>query len=222
MKLHEYQAKRQMEKFNLPVLKGAVITDLRSTVDVVTSVGRALGSSRPKSTRGAGGKAGGVLVVRDVKGAEPFVAGILGKPLVTAQTGPEGLRVRTILVEPAVTVERELYAAVVMNRTTGKPVLIVSAEGGVDIETVAAASPEKIVRVHVDPTRGLQASRPGRGVRHGTGRRPFGRIRAVFSKPCSPVPVDRRQFGGSESLGRPCGEEGGTVVGPGRQNDGGR
>jgi succinyl-CoA synthetase beta subunit len=157
MKLHEYQAKRQMEKFNLPVLKGAVITDLRSTVDVVTSVGAGPWVLKAQVHAGGRGKAGGVLVVRDVKGAEPFVAGILGKPLVTAQTGPEGLRVRTILVEPAVTVERELYAAVVMNRTTGKPVLIVSAEGGVDIETVAAASPEKIVRVHVDPTRGLEA-----------------------------------------------------------------
>lgn len=157
MKLHEYQAKRQMEKFNCPVLKGAVVTDVQSVAEVLKSVGEGPWVLKAQVHAGGRGKAGGVRVVRDVREAETFVSGIIGKTLVTAQTGPEGLPVRTVLVEPAVTVERELYAAVLMNRKTGKPVLIVSAEGGVDIETLAATAPEKIVRVDVDPNRGLES-----------------------------------------------------------------
>jgi succinyl-CoA synthetase beta subunit len=157
MKLHEYQAKRQMEAFKLPVLKRAVVTDLGAVVEALKVVGDGPWVLKAQVHAGGRGKAGGVRVVKEVGEAEAFVKGLLGKPLVTAQTGPEGLLVRTILVEPAVTVERELYAAVLMNRKTGKPVLIVSAEGGVDIETLAATSPEKIVRVDVDPIRGLEA-----------------------------------------------------------------
>ncbi|MBL8023551.1 MAG: ADP-forming succinate--CoA ligase subunit beta [Elusimicrobia bacterium] len=157
MKLHEYQAKRQMEIFKLPVLKGAVVTEGGAVPEALKAVGDGPWVLKAQVHAGGRGKAGGVRVVKDLGEAESFVKGVLGKPLVTAQTGPEGLLVRTVLVEPAVTVERELYAAVLMNRKTGKPVLIVSAEGGVDIETLAWTSPDKIVRVDVDPIRGLEA-----------------------------------------------------------------
>jgi succinyl-CoA synthetase beta subunit len=169
MKLHEYQAKRRMEMFGLPVLKGSVIS---SVSEVSTALQKVVeGPPRGEGPlRGGGpwilkaqvhtggrGKAGGVRVVNDVGEAEAFVQGLLGKKLVTHQTGTEGLVVRTILVEPAVQVERELYAAVLINRKTGQPVLLVSAEGGMDIETLAATAPEKILRIEIDPLRGLES-----------------------------------------------------------------
>lgn len=157
MKLHEYQAKRQMESFGLPVLRGAVISSAAEVASALRNVGEGPWVMKAQVHSGGRGKAGGVRVIRDIPEAETFAQGLLGKTLVTHQTGPEGLLVRSLLLEPAVTVERELYAAVLVNRQTGKPVLIVSAEGGMDIETVAAASPEKLVRVEVDPLRGLEA-----------------------------------------------------------------
>jgi succinyl-CoA synthetase beta subunit len=81
----------------------------------------------------------------------------LGKTLVTHQTGPQGLEVRKILAEPAVRAVRELYVAVLVNRRTGRPVLIASGEGGMDIEELAVTAPDKIVRVDIDPLRGLEA-----------------------------------------------------------------
>ena len=157
MKLHEYQAKRRMDAFGLPVLKGAVISSVADVAAALKRVGDGPWVLKAQVHTGGRGKAGGVRLVKDVGEAEIFVQGLLGKKLVTHQTGPEGLVVRTILVEPAVKVDRELYAAVLINRKTGKPVLMVSAEGGMDIETLAATAPEKIIRVEVDPLRGLEA-----------------------------------------------------------------
>ena len=157
MKLHEFQAKRRMESFGLPVLKGAVIDSVQSVAGALAPLGPGPWVLKAQIHAGGRGKAGGVRVVRTVAEGESFVAGLLGRPLVTHQTGPEGLMVRSLIAEPAVTVKRELYAAVAMNRKTGRPTLIVSGEGGVDIETLAATSPEKIIRVDVDPWRGLEA-----------------------------------------------------------------
>jgi succinyl-CoA synthetase beta subunit len=157
MKLHEFQAKRRMESFGLPVLKGAVIDSVQSVAGALAPLGPGPWVLKAQIHAGGRGKAGGVRVVRTVAEGESFVAGLLGRPLVTHQTGPEGLMVRSLIAEPAVTVKRELYAAVAMNRKTGRPTLIVSGEGGVDIETLAATSPEKIIHVDVDPWRGLDA-----------------------------------------------------------------
>ncbi len=157
MKLHEFQAKRRMESFGLPVLKGAVIDSVQSVAGALAPLGPGPWVLKAQIHAGGRGKAGGVRVVRTVAEGESFVAGLLGRPLVTHQTGSEGLMVRSLIAEPAVTVKRELYAAVAMNRKTGRPTLIVSGEGGVDIETLAATSPEKIIRVEVDPWRGLDA-----------------------------------------------------------------
>jgi succinyl-CoA synthetase beta subunit len=157
MKLHEYQAKRQMAAFGLPVLTGAVVSAVSEVSSALKSVGGGPWVLKAQVHTGGRGKAGGVRLVRDVSEAETFVRGLLGKKLVTHQTGPEGLVVRSILVEPAVTVDRELYAAVLINRKTGHPVLMVSAEGGMDIETLAATAPEKIIRVEIDAHRGLES-----------------------------------------------------------------
>ncbi|MBP9698442.1 MAG: ADP-forming succinate--CoA ligase subunit beta [Elusimicrobia bacterium] len=157
MKLHEFQAKRRMESFGLPVLKGAVIDSVQSVAGALAPLGPGPWVLKAQIHAGGRGKAGGVRVVRTVDEAKSFVSGLLDRPLVTHQTGPEGLMVRSLIAEPAVTVKRELYAAVAINRKTGRPTLIVSGEGGVDIETLAATSPEKIIRVEVDPWRGLDA-----------------------------------------------------------------
>lgn len=157
MKLHEYQAKRQMEAFGLPVLKGAVVTAVSEIASAIQRVGGTPVVLKAQIHSGGRGKAGGVRVVNNLSEAEGFVSGLLGKTLVTPQTGPAGLLVRSILVEPAVKVDRELYAAVLINRKTGHPVLMVSAEGGMDIETLAATAPEKIIRVEIDPHRGLES-----------------------------------------------------------------
>ncbi len=157
MKLHEYQAKRLMGACGLPVLKGAVVTSVSEVASAIESVGGTPVVLKAQIHSGGRGKAGGVRVVQNRSEAEAFAGGLLGKTLVTHQTGPAGLLVRSILVEPAVTVDRELYAAVLINRQSGKPVLVVAAEGGVDIETLATTAPEKIIRVEVNPLRGLES-----------------------------------------------------------------
>ncbi len=139
------------------MLKGAVISSVAEVSSSLMKTGEGPWVLKAQVHTGGRGKAGGVKLVKDVAEAESFVQNLLGKKLVTHQTGPEGLVVRTILVEPAVKVERELYAAVLINRKTGHPVLMVSAEGGMDIETLAATAPEKIIRVEVDPLRGLES-----------------------------------------------------------------
>jgi succinyl-CoA synthetase beta subunit len=157
MKLHEYQAKEQLEKFGLPVLPRAVVDKPSQAVPALKKLGRGPWVVKAQVHTGGRGKAGGVRVVRNAKEAAQAARDMLGMTLVTHQTGPRGLRVRRVMIEPAVKVRRELYAAATLNRRAGRPALMLSAEGGVDIEAVAAATPEKIIRVDADPARGLEA-----------------------------------------------------------------
>jgi succinyl-CoA synthetase beta subunit len=133
-----------------------VISKPAEVASALKKVGRGPWVVKAQVHTGGRGKAGGVRLVKTAAQAKEFAQGLLGKTLVTHQTGPQGLVVRRLLVEPAVSVERELYAAVLMNRKTEKPVLIVSTEGGMDIEEVAARAPEKILRLDIDPERGLE------------------------------------------------------------------
>jgi len=157
MKLHEHQAKRLMAGYGLPVLSGQVLESAERIGAALKKVGNGPWVLKAQVHTGGRGKAGGVKVVADDKEARAFVKGLIGKSLVTHQTGPQGLEVRKILAEPAVRAERELYVAVLVNRRTGRPVLIASGEGGMDIEELAVTSPEKIIRVDIDPLRGLEA-----------------------------------------------------------------
>jgi succinyl-CoA synthetase beta subunit len=156
MKLHEYQAKRRLAAFGLPVLAGEVVEKPAQTAAALKKVGRGPWVLKAQVHTGGRGKAGGVRVARSPKEVAQHAREMLGMLLVTHQTGPQGLKVRRLLIEPAVKVERELYAAVAMNRRAARPTLMASAEGGMDIETLAATAPEKIVRVDIDPLRGLQ------------------------------------------------------------------
>lgn len=157
MKLHEYQAKKLMAEFGLPVLSGQVIQNAGRVGAALKRLGAGPWVIKAQVHTGGRGQAGGVKVVAEEEEAKRFVKDLLGRRLVTRQTGPEGLLVRTLLAEPAVKLERELYAAVLLNRKTGRPVLMVSGEGGMDIEELAATAPEKILRVDIDPLRGLEA-----------------------------------------------------------------
>ncbi|MSQ30729.1 MAG: ADP-forming succinate--CoA ligase subunit beta [Dehalococcoidia bacterium] len=155
MKLHEYQAKELLARFGVPVPKGRVAR----TPEEAEAICRELGGKaviKAQAHTGARGKAGGVKVAQTPAEAKQHAASILGMQLVTHQTGPQGLPVSAVLVEELVDIEREIYLSVAIDNTPGMPVIIASAQGGMDIEEVAANHPEAIFQVHVDPACGFQ------------------------------------------------------------------
>lgn len=163
MNIHEYQAKELMKQFGVATPKGEVA----STPEEAEAVARALGTNNlvVKAQIHAGGRGkgtftngfqGGVHLCKTANQARDLAAAMLGKTLVTHQTGPQGRVVRKVLVTESIEIERELYFAIVIDRATSTPVIIASTEGGVDIETVAEKSPEKIVREFVHPGLGIQ------------------------------------------------------------------
>ena len=158
MNIHEFQAKDILARFGVPTLKRAVAESAPEAARAVEKLGGP-GPWVVKAQIHAGGrgKAGGVKLVRSAAEAETFAASILGKPLVTHQTGPAGRIVRRVLVEEGCRIARELYLGLTLDRASGLVTAIGSAEGGVEIEEVAARSPEKILREAVDPLVGLQA-----------------------------------------------------------------
>jgi len=156
MKIHEYQAKQILTRFGVPVPRG----DVAFSAEEARGVAARLGGSvvvKAQIHAGGRGKAGGIKLGRNPSEAECAAAGILGKKLVTAQTGPEGRIVRRVLVEEGLEVARELYLGIVIDRSAARPVFMASSEGGVEIEVVAAEHPEKILKEHIDPAVGFQA-----------------------------------------------------------------
>ena len=155
MKIHEYQAKALLKQFGIPVPAGGVAGSPPEVADQVRQLG---GKAVVKAQVHAGGrgKAGGVKVVGSPEEAQRFAAGLLGKRLVTHQTGPEGVPVDRVLVEEVVDIKRELYASIIVEPSARSAVVIASAAGGMEIEEVAAATPEKIVQVAIDPVIGFQ------------------------------------------------------------------
>src|SRR3989440_2973025 len=163
MNIHEYQAKELLEKFGVATTRGKVA----STVDEAEAVARELGDvdlvveaqvhagGRGKGTFKNGFK-GGVHAVKSAKEAREVAEKMLGQTLVTHQTGSTGRVVRKVLVAESVEVAREIYFAIIRDRPSASPLIVASTEGGVEIESVAAKSPEKIVRDVVDPLAGLQ------------------------------------------------------------------
>jgi succinyl-CoA synthetase beta subunit len=155
MNIHEFQAKQVLARFGVPVPKGQPA----STPDEAAAAFRALG--QPKAVikaqihAGGRGKAGGVKLISSAEEAREFAARLLGKPLVTHQTGPEGRVVRRVYLEEASQVARELYLALVVDRKAAAVGVIASTEGGTDIEEVAAKTPDKIITDPVDPLLGM-------------------------------------------------------------------
>ncbi len=154
MNIHEFQAKEILKKYGVPVLEGGVA----HTPAEAAAIAKRLGGTvvvKAQIHAGGRGKAGGVKVVKSPEAAAEFARGLLGKALVTHQTGPEGRVVRQVLVEAGCDIARELYLGVVVDRGTGRVAVIASSEGGVEIEEVAAKSPQKIHREVLDPVVGL-------------------------------------------------------------------
>ena len=167
MKIHEYQAKELMAKYGIPVPRGG----MAASPDDARKVAEELGGSvvvKAQVHAGGRGKAGGVKVVDNPDDAAEFTGSILGKQLVTFQTGPEGVPVNSVLVEETMDIAQELYVAIVLDPSERRPVVIASAAGGMEIEEVAEATPEKIIRAVVDPTVGLQPFQ-GRSLAYGIG-----------------------------------------------------
>ncbi|MEZ4703942.1 MAG: ADP-forming succinate--CoA ligase subunit beta [Bdellovibrionota bacterium] len=156
MKIHEYQAKELFRKFNIPTLKGATAKSAQEAV----AAAEALGTQAPWVVKaqihaGGRGKGGGVKLAKTKDELKDYAAQILSKPLVTPQTGAQGKEVRTLLVEEGCQIEKEYYLAALLDRATSSIVVMGSTEGGMDIEEVAEKTPEKILKVHVDPAVGF-------------------------------------------------------------------
>jgi succinyl-CoA synthetase beta subunit len=156
MKIHEYQAKQILVRFGVTTPRG----DVAYTAEEARSVAERLGGTvvvKAQIHAGGRGKAGGIKVARDSKEAERLAHEMLGRKLVTLQTGAEGRVVRRVLVEEGLEIARELYLGIVIDRSLARPVVMASSEGGVEIEIVAAEHPEKILKEYIDPAVGFQS-----------------------------------------------------------------
>src|SRR5664279_186927 len=156
MKIHEYQAKGILAKYGVPVPRGEVAF----TVEEAEAAAKKLGGSvvvKAQIHAGGRGKGGGVKVAKDAAEAAGIARRMIGMRLVTHQTGPEGRIVHRLLVEETLPIERELYLGIVLDRVQAKPVFMASAAGGMEIEVVAAQTPELILRETIDAGYGLAA-----------------------------------------------------------------
>ena len=156
MNLHEYQAKEVFRSYGIAVPAGRVAATAEEAASVAQSLGGPVWVVKAQVHAGGRGKAGGVKVARDIDSVRAAAAGMLGERLVTKQTGPEGLPVDKVYVESGSDIDREIYLSLTLNRERGRIALIASAAGGMDIEEVAAKTPEKILAVNVHPAAGLQ------------------------------------------------------------------
>src|SRR5262245_41629604 len=134
MKIHEYQAKEILRSFGVAVPDGVAVRDPAAAAAAFEQLGAKLAVVKAQIHAGGRGKAGGVVLVRSAAAAQKAAAGMLGKPMVTHQTGPKGRVVRRVYVERGSDIARELYLAVAVDRSCAAPVVIASAEGGVEIE----------------------------------------------------------------------------------------
>jgi len=157
MNLHEYQAKDVFRSYGIPVPAGKVAASAEEAAAAARALGGAVWVVKAQVHAGGRGKAGGVKLARDVEAVRAAAAGMLGKPLVTAQTGPEGLPVERVYVESGSDIAREIYLSLTRNRERARIALIASAAGGMDIEEVAHQTPEKILTANIHPAAGLQA-----------------------------------------------------------------
>ncbi|QDY82174.1 ADP-forming succinate--CoA ligase subunit beta [Paenibacillus polymyxa] len=156
MNIHEYQGKEVLKQYGVAVPNGKVAYTVEEAVAAAESLGSAVTVVKAQIHAGGRGKAGGVKVAKGLDEVRTFASEILGKVLVTHQTGPEGKEVKRLLIEEGCDIRKEYYVGVVVDRATGRIVMMASEEGGTEIEEVAAATPEKIFKAIVDPAIGLQ------------------------------------------------------------------
>lgn len=155
MKVHEYQAKEILERYGVAMQEGIVAETVEEAVEAGRQLGGDLFVVKAQIHAGGRGKGGGVKLARGLQEVRERAEAILGMNLVTHQTGPQGQLVRKVLVAPAVDIAKEYYVGVTLDRGTSRNIIMASTEGGVEIEKVAAETPEKIIKVWVDPGTGL-------------------------------------------------------------------
>jgi len=156
MKIHEYQAKEILKKFNVPIPQGKVAFSVDEAVEAAKEIGGSVWVVKAQIHAGGRGKGGGVKVAKSLDEVRSLSEAILGMTLVTHQTGPEGRLVKRLLIEQGINIEKELYLGITLDRATAQNVVMVSTEGGMEIEKVAAETPEKIIKVFIDPKTGFQ------------------------------------------------------------------
>ncbi|MFM2130595.1 MAG: succinate--CoA ligase [ADP-forming] subunit beta [Pseudomonadota bacterium] len=156
MNIHEYQAKGLLAKFGVAVPKGGVAYTPKEAERVAKDLGGAVWVVKAQIHAGGRGKGGGIKVVKSLKDVRDIAKKMLGMRLVTHQTGPEGKEVKRVYIEQGCDIARELYLGILVDRGTGRVTMMASTEGGVEIETVAARTPEKILKVAIDPATGIQ------------------------------------------------------------------
>ena len=156
MKIHEYQAKEILRKYNVPVPRGSVAFSVEEAVKIAKELGTDVVVVKAQIHAGGRGKGGGVKLARSLDEVRQLSREILGMNLVTHQTGPEGREVKKLLIEEGMNIARELYLGMVLDRSVSQLVMMASTEGGVEIEKVAAESPDKILKEWIDPAVGLQ------------------------------------------------------------------
>ncbi|MCL9850138.1 ADP-forming succinate--CoA ligase subunit beta [Ralstonia solanacearum P673] len=156
MNIHEYQGKEILRKYNVPVPRGIPAFSVEEALKAAETLGGPVWVVKAQIHAGGRGKGGGVKVAKSMDEVKTYASNILGMTLVTHQTGPEGKKVNRLLIEEGADIKKELYVSMVVDRVSQKVALMASSEGGMDIEEVAAHTPEKIHTLIVDPQAGLQ------------------------------------------------------------------
>ena len=178
MKIHEYQGKELLRQFGIPVPRGYPAFSVREAVEAAQKLGGSVWVVKAQIHAGGRGKGGGVKLARSLDEVKQLAGEILGMQLKTHQTGPEGQKVRRLLIEEGADIKKEYYVAAVTDRATQTVALMASSEGGMDIEQVAHDTPEKIVKVYIDPVAGISETQ-GLELARGIGVPPASQAQAV-------------------------------------------
>ena len=157
MKIHEYQGKELLRKFGVPVPRGVVARSIEEAYHAAKELGTPIVVVKAQIHAGGRGKGGGVKLAKSPEEAQKLAGEILGMNLVTHQTGPEGRTVRVLLIEEGLPIDKEFYLGIVLDRASGRSVFMASAAGGMDIEEVAAKTPEQIFKETIDPAVGFRS-----------------------------------------------------------------
>jgi succinyl-CoA synthetase beta subunit len=156
MNIHEYQAKKLLSRFGVPVLRGQVAYTPQEAQNIAKEMGGNLWVVKAQIHAGGRGKGGGIKLAKNLEDVQGFTKQMIGMKLVTPQTGPKGKRVGRVYIEEGAPYQKQFYVSMLVDRNTSRITLIASAEGGVEIEEVAATHPEKIIRQSFDPIQGFQ------------------------------------------------------------------
>ena len=156
MKIHEHQGKDILKQFGVPVPQGYVAYSVEEAVEAAKKLPTQIAVVKAQIHAGGRGLGGGVKIAKNIDEVRMYAAQILGMQLVTHQTGPAGQKVKRLLIEQGINIAKEFYAGIVLDRSTGQNVVMVSTEGGMEIENVAEESPEKILKAYVDPAVGFR------------------------------------------------------------------